>query len=81
MEVAKVLSVKVRLLGGLKEVAGWEEREVEWRAGDTVASLIERSGLNPQMVVISLVNGAWRSKDAPVEDGAFLKLADSFSGG
>jgi molybdopterin synthase catalytic subunit/molybdopterin converting factor small subunit len=71
--------VRVRLFAGLRERAGWSEREVE---AATVADVWNALGLGDEPAgLLYAVNKAYAERDRPLADGDEVALIPPVSGG
>ncbi len=77
----KTIKVHIKAVGEIKNKLGEKEKEITCPEGITIKELLESIGINPHLVILSVVNGSLKSKDTVLKDGDKLLLADSFSGG
>jgi molybdopterin synthase catalytic subunit/molybdopterin converting factor small subunit len=76
---ARVVSVRVRLFAGLRERAGWSEREIDAsRVADVWPAL--GLGVEPDGLLYA-VNKTYASRDAELADGDEVALIPPVSGG
>ena len=73
------MSVRVRLFAGLRERAGWAQREID---AATVADVWPALGLGDEPAgLLYAVNRAYAERDAPLADGDEVALIPPVSGG
>ncbi|MDP9491045.1 MAG: molybdenum cofactor biosynthesis protein MoaE [Actinomycetota bacterium] len=73
------MSVKVRVFAGLRERAGWSEREVE---AATVADVWDQLGLGEEPTsLLYAVNQEYADRSTPLSDGDEVALIPPVSGG
>jgi molybdopterin synthase catalytic subunit/molybdopterin converting factor small subunit len=74
------MEVTVKLFAGLREQAGWSERQVD--AGPTVGDVWDRLGLGKEPAgLLYAVNKKYAERDRPLADGDEVALIPPVSGG
>lgn len=74
------MKVEIRLFASLRKY-GLPQEEMELVEGTTVGNLLEKMGIPPSEVAITLVNGRHAQKELPLNDGETLALFPPIAGG
>ncbi len=74
------MKVEIRLFASLRKY-GLPQEEMELVEGTTVGNLLEKIGIPPSEVAITLVNGRHAQKELPLNDGETLALFPPIAGG
>jgi molybdopterin synthase catalytic subunit/molybdopterin converting factor small subunit len=74
------VKIRVRIFAGLRELAGWSEREVD--AGPTVGDVWDKLGLGDEPSgLLYAVNQEYAERDRPLADGDEVAVIPPVSGG
>jgi len=74
------MKVEIRLFASLRKY-GLPQEEMELAEGTTVGNLLEKIGIPPSEVAITLVNGRHAQEELPLNDGETLALFPPIAGG
>lgn len=81
------ITIRLRLFAGLREAAGWSQKEVSLAAGTTVADLLAHvEGTTPDLIlrgrpVYAAVNQKYVEREHVLADGDEVALFPPVSGG
>ena len=75
------MHVHVILFGGLRQIAGRRELDLDLAPASPVSAVIERLGLPLQAVGLAVVKGEVVALDAPLSEGDELALFSPVGGG